>query len=422
MSKDRIALATFGSFGDLHPYLAIARELKRRGHHAIVATIPLYREKVEAAGFEFRQLRAANIERADAQLMRKVLHLRNGAEYIVREMVMPSLSVAYSDARAAFQGVSLVVVHPLVFGARLAAETMKIPWVSTQLAPMGFLSAYDPPVVPAAPFLTGLRPLGPALFRPLFAVAKRSVRYWTRPYRKLRAELGLPPLEDPMFEGGTSPDLVLAMFSETLGGRMPDWPSQTVTTGFAFYDGEDDALPPQLEAFLQAGEPPLVFTLGTAAVLDAGSFYQESALAAQMLGRRAVLLIGNDAGNIPSNLPATILPVAYAPFSLLFPRSAAIVHQGGVGTTGQAMRSGRPMLVMPYAVDQPDNADRARRLGIARVLKRTDYSGHSAARELDALLSDAHYSETSARVGRQVALEDGAAIACDHLERFAAAR
>jgi UDP:flavonoid glycosyltransferase YjiC (YdhE family) len=259
------------------------------------------------------------------------------------------------------------------------------------------------------------------VFRPLLTVAKRSVRTWTRPYRQLRAELGLPPAEDPLFEGGTSPDLVLALFSEALGGRMPDWPSQTVLTGFAFYDGQDESLSPELEAFLQAGEPPLVFTLGTAAVHDAGGFYEESAKAALMLGRRAVLLIGNDAGNLPSNLPATILPVGYAPLSLLFPRSAAIVHHGGVGTTGQAMRSGRPMLVMPYAVDQPDNADRARRLGIARVLKRTAYSRHSAAREIDALLSNGHYGEASAKVARQVGGEDGAAIACDHLERLAGA-
>jgi UDP:flavonoid glycosyltransferase YjiC (YdhE family) len=421
MPKHRIALATFGSFGDLHPYLAIARELQRRGHQPIVATIPMYREKVEAAGFEFRQLRAAHIERADGELIQKALHLRNGAEFIVRKLVMPALSVAYSDARAAFADVSLVVVHPLVLGARLAAEAMKIRWVSTQLAPMGFLSAYDPPIVPAAPFLAGLRPFGPAVFRPLLTVAKRSVRSWTRPYRQLRAELGLPPAEDPLFEGGTSPDLVLALFSEALGGRMPDWPTQTALTGFAFYDGQDESLSPELEAFLQAGDPPLVFTLGTAAVHDAGSFYEESARAAQMLGRRAVLLVGNDAGNLPSNLPATILAAGYAPFSLLFPRSAAIVHHGGVGTTGQAMRSGRPVLVMPYGVDQPDNADRVRRLGIARVLKRKAYSRSSAARELDALLSDKRYEQASAQVAKRIALEDGAGIACDHLEPLAAA-
>lgn len=418
MPAHRIALATFGSFGDLHPYLAIARELKQRGHYPIIVTIAMYQENVEAAGFEFRLLRTALVERPDEELMQKVLDLRHGAEFIVRKLMMPALSVAYSDARLAFDGVSLVVLHPMVFAARLAAESMKIPWVFTQLAPMGFFSAYDPPVLPIAPFLTQLRLLGPAFFGPLLRIAKGSVRSWTEPYHQLRSELGLPPSGDPMFDGAYSPELVLALFSRTLGNRMPDWPEQTVVTGFPFYDGEDTALAPELEAFLNTGEPPIVFTLGTSAVLDAGSFYRESAKAAQILGRRAVLLVGKEPTNVPFALPSTILAIDYAPFSLLFPRSAAIVHQGGVGTTGQAMRSGKPMLVMPYAVDQPDNADRVRRLGIARVLARKAFSSAAAARELNTLLRDSQYQQAAARVSLEVASEDGAAAACDHLNRY----
>ena len=195
---------------------------------------------------------------------------------------------------------------------------------------------------------------------------------------------------------------------------MPDWPPQTVVTGFSFYDGVEDSLPKVLEDFLGSGEPPIVFTLGTAAVHDADA---ESAKALKRLGRRGVLLVGSEATNIPPHLPDTILPVAYAPFSLLFPRSAAIVHQGGVGTTAQAMRSGRPMLVVPFGVDQPDNAERMRRLGVARVLSRKRYSVQSAARELEALLGQTRYQFASASVAKQIAAEDGAAVACDHLER-----
>ena len=198
---------------------------------------------------------------------------------------------------------------------------------------------------------------------------------------------------------------------------MPDWPPQTVVTGFPLYDGVEDSLPKVLEDFLASGEPPIVFTLGTAAVHDAGTFYAESAKALKMLGRRGVLLVGSESANIPPHLPDTILSVAYAPFSLLFPRSAAIVHQGGVGTTAQAMRSGRPMLVVPFGVDQPDNAERMRRLGIARVLSRKRFSARSAARELQALLGQARYQFASASVAKQIAAEDGAAVACDHLER-----
>jgi UDP:flavonoid glycosyltransferase YjiC (YdhE family) len=418
MPSHRIVLATFGSLGDLHPYLALAQELKRRGHHPVVATLAIYRDKVESAGFEFRLLRTAHVEHPDGELMQKALDPRDGAEFIVRKLVMPLLTIAYRDALSAFEGAALVVVHQLTLAARLAAESMQIPWVFTQLAPMGFLSAYDPPVLPILPSLTGLRLLGPAFFRPLLSLAKRSTRSWTRSYHDLRSELGLPASGNPLFEGAYSPDLVLALFSRTLGERQPDWPPRTIITGFPFYDGEDAALTPELESFLRRGDPPIVFTLGSSAVLDAGRFYQDSADAARLLGRRAVLLVGSEKANIPAGLPASILAINYAPYSLLFPRCGAIVHQGGVGTTGQAMRSGRPMLVMPYALDQPDNAERVRRLGIARVISRKQYSSSAAARELKILLETDQYRQRSESVSRSVASENGAETAGDHLERL----
>jgi UDP:flavonoid glycosyltransferase YjiC (YdhE family) len=418
MKPLRIVLATFGSLGDLHPYLALALELKRRGHHPVLATIEMYREAVEAQGVEFRLFRSALIERPDSELMRKVLDLRNGAEFIIRKLMMPALPTAYADAVEAIKGASLVVSHPMTFAAQLAADKAGMPWVSTQLAPMGYFSAYDPPVLPVAPFLKHLRPLGPALFRPLLGFAKRSVRGWTEPYRALRSELGLPPAGDPMFDGGHSPTLELALFSHVLGERQPDWPSQTKITGFPFYDGSERSLSPGLERFLDAGEPPLVFTLGTSAVLDAGKFYKDSAEAAAMLGKRAVLLVGSDPLNTPENLPSNVAAFDYAPFSLLFPRALAIVHQGGVGTTAQAMRSGRPTVIMPYAVDQPDNAMRVERLGISRTVARTDYSARRAADELGALLEDNRYSERAKIVGVEVANENGSALSCDYIEQL----
>ncbi|MGI4854556.1 MAG: glycosyltransferase [Janthinobacterium lividum] len=418
MTTPRIVLANFGSFGDLHPYLGIARELQRRGHHPVIATVPHYREKIEAAGFEFHPVRFAElIEKPDAALMEKILHPLTGAEFIIRDLVMPLLRTAYDDSLLALDGASLLISHPLTFAARLAAEARGLPWISTQLAPFGMLSRYDPPVLPPTPVFSRLRGAGPAFWGPLIALGKFGARRWTATYTQLRVEIGLPPARDPMFEGGASALGTLALFSPLLGSPQRDWPAHTLQTGFVFYDGEERSLPPELEAFLQAGEPPIVFTLGTAAVHNAGKFYQQSASAAQMLGRRAVLLIG-DAENRPASLPDGVIAVNYAPFSQLLPRAAAVVHQGGVGTTAQAMRSGKPMLVMPYGVDQPDNAERVRRLGIARVVSRKAYSADRAAREMEALFRDRTYRERAHAIGQQVREEAGAIVACDAIERI----
>ena len=235
----RIVLTTFGSLGDLQPYLALAQELKNRGHQPVIATLQIYRQKVEAAGIEFRLLRTALIERPDKELMQRVLDLRNGPEFIVRNLLMPALHTSYEDTMVAAEGASLLVAHPFTFATRLVAETRGLPWVSTQLAPMGFFSAYDPPVLPIAPFLARMKGLGPAFFRPLLALAKRSVRSWTEPYRQMRVELGLPPTADPMFEGAFSPSLMLCLFSPLLGSQQPDWPTNSVVTGFPFYDQDE---------------------------------------------------------------------------------------------------------------------------------------------------------------------------------------
>jgi UDP:flavonoid glycosyltransferase YjiC (YdhE family) len=113
-----------------------------------------------------------------------------------------------------------------------------------------------------------------------------------------------------------------------------------------------------------------------------------------------------------------MIAVEYAPFSELFPRAVATVHQGGVGTTGQAMRAGRPVLVMPYSHDQPDNAARVVRLGMARTIERRRYRADRAAAELKLLLDDPSYTQAAAAVAGRVRVEQGARVAADAIERL----
>jgi rhamnosyltransferase subunit B len=238
-----------------------------------------------------------------------------------------------------------------------------------------------------------------------------------RPWHRLRKEVGLPPARgfNPLTESH-SPVLHLALFSKWLTDKQRDWPAQTVVTGFPWFDTEGEAgLPQTLARFLDDGEPPLVFTLGTAVVADAGPFYHHSVAAAKLLGRRAILLVKNPRVLLPE-LPEGVVAFAYAPFSLLFPRAAAIVHHGGIGTTGQAMRSGRPSLVMPCAWDQPDNAERAARLGIALTIARNRYEPKRVAAELRLLLEDPNYSHRAAEIATKVRQEEGVKAACDALE------
>jgi rhamnosyltransferase subunit B len=132
-----------------------------------------------------------------------------------------------------------------------------------------------------------------------------------------------------------------------------------------------------------------------------------------------VLLIGSDERNRPRhNLPESICVAEYAPYSKLFPRASVIVHQGGVGTTANCLQAGRPMLIMPYSHDQPDNARRMRRLKVARIIQRGNYTPVRVARKLRTLIEDPKFARRAEAVARRLAHEDGTRAACDALEEL----
>ncbi len=187
-------------------------------------------------------------------------------------------------------------------------------------------------------------------------------------------------------------------------------------------------MPEDLTEFLENGEPPIVFTLGSAAVMDARDFFEESAKAAQILNRRAVLLYGvfNEPPKIVKSgkrkveseerKQSEIIAFDYAPYSQIFPRAACVVHQGGVGTTAQVLRAGVPHLIMPYSHDQPDNAARCERIGVAQMISREKYTAETAAKELRELLSDLSYKANAVEASKIVEREHGTKIACDAIE------
>ena len=419
----RIVLATTGSIGDLRPYLAVGAGLRARGHSIAVATASAYLQEVEKHGLEFCPMRpfVAPCEYTP-EVFRRANDLKTGSTYLVREMVLPKVDEMYADLLDACQGADLLVIHPILFAAPAAAEKLNIKWISVMLAPGSLSSAYDPPVLPPVSYLHGLRHLGPLPNRLLFAALRGITRSWMRPIDELRAREGLAPARDnpiQMF----SPHGTLALFSRVLGQPQPDWPPHTVLTGFPFYENGEGALDPALREFLDHGEPPVVFTLGSSAVLHPGRFYEESLRAVRRLGCRAVFLTGPDPANRPEeSLPDSLFVASYAEFSSLFPHAAAVVHQGGIGTTAEAMRAGAPMLVVPFMHDQPDNAFRAKRLGIARVTARSKYNAKVAERNLSLLLARPEYAARAKEVAAQMACEHGLNTACTAIEQYACSR
>ena len=419
----RIVLSNIGTFGDINPLIAIALELKRRGHVPIMAVPAVFGPKILPLGLEFHPVRP-DIDPKNTLMAEMIYDVRKGTERGLREFLFPVLRLTYDDlldAATRPARADLLLLGELNYAGPLVAEITGIPWASYVLAPLSFFSAFDPPVLPMYPRLARADKAIPGMGRAIKRLARLVSRKWSQPIYDLRHELGLPKGENPLFDAKHSPFLVLALFSRSLGLPQKDWPPNTLITGFCYYDSDagNAALPANLEAFLNAGPPPVVFTLGSAAVMAAGRFYEVSARAAIRLGIRAVLLIGSDKRNqLRQPLPDSICVAEYAPYSALFSRAAMVVHQGGVGTTAQCLRAGKPMLIMPFSHDQPDNGRRMQRLKVASVIQRGNYTPIRVARKLKAMLAEPLYARRAEMVARRLEQEDGPKSACDALEQL----
>jgi MGT family glycosyltransferase len=409
----RILLTTFGSLGDLFPYLAIGLELKGRGHEVTIAAQSLYAERIAAEGLRFHAV-GPEVDPTDRKFIERAMDARRGTERVLR-FLSGHVRASYDQSLPAVRDADIVITHPIAFGAILAVEKLQRPWISSALAPISYLSAYDPPLPARDAWILKARSFGPGTMRAAWNFGAWVTRGWMREVFALRKELGLPRGANPLL--AHSPRFSLALFSKWLADRPPDWPPQAVVTGFPFYDG-GEAAPPELEQFLGAGPPPVVFTLGSSAVVAAGNFFYESLGAVQRLGVRAVLMVGRNPEGLPPRLPENVLAIPYAPHAEVMPRGAVTVHQGGIGTTAQALRAGKPELVVPFGHDQFDNASRVKRLGAGESLTRQRYTAANVEIVLRRLLTEQSYAESAARLGERVRAERGSDVAADAIERL----
>ena len=414
MPPRHIVFATIGSLGDLHPMMALATELQARGHKATIATSAFYRQKVQSSGIGFHPIRP-DLSPDDKELLQRAMELKSGPEFLIREVILPHLHDMYDDLAAIAKHADMLIAGEVVFAAPLVAEKFGLVWASAILSPCSFLSIHDPSVIPQLPFSRQLFHAGSLVQRFIAGLGGWITRDWVTPIQELRAQLGLARLEQPIFMAKYSPHFNLALFSPAFAKPQSDWPANTRQTGFVFYDQRSSGLPAAIVDFLKAGEPPLLFTLGSAAVQVAGDFYDVSVKVSRQLGRRAILLIGENAP--PVDLPSNIIAVDYLPYRQIFPHVACVVHQGGIGTTAQALQAGRPQLVMPFSFDQPDNAARVERLGAGLVIEKKHYSADLAVKKLNTLLTTPRFAIRTKELAGLLAKNDGLHQACDVIEK-----
>jgi rhamnosyltransferase subunit B len=385
----------------------------------VMATCEVYRAKVEGEGICFAPMRPDVGElRKRPDVFKRAFHPLRGSEYIIRDLMVQPIAESFADLSLCALDADLLISHSVTYATPLFAEAHGIPWLSVALQPGVLFSVYDPPRLPQTEWVKRL----PVAWRRLpFGVARAYTRRWFKPYYDLRRSLGLPETDrHPMIEGQYSPHGTLGLFSSVLAQPQADWPPKMTVTGFPFHDRFDaasHALSTGVEKFLDSGDAPLVFTLGSSAIFGAGDFWEVSAEVTRRLGRRAVFLVG------PEFVGATkasqdVFVSGYEPHSLLFPRASAIIHQGGIGTTGQALRSGVPQLVVSFSHDQPDNGARVVEAGGGLTVRRNGYTQGRAVGLLKTLLTDKVLQVSAAQIGERVAGENGVTDGADIIEQL----
>ena len=416
-------LVALGSHGDVHPFVGLGLTLRGRGHAVTVVANAHFQSLIERAGLEFVELGTDQEYRrltADPDLWHDSRSFK-----VVFDSVLGTVRPLYEiverfvvRSKVAGSGDAVVAASSLGFGARVAQEKLGVPTASVHLSPALFRSAHDTPIVPGAP----LRPWMPGwLKRLIFAAGDRYVidRLLAPSLNAFRAELGLSPISGVLRNWVHSPRLTLGLFPEWFAPVQPDWPKQIRLTGFPLYDESGiEPLSPQLLQFLGAGAPPIAFTPGSA-MWQGRSFFESAARACQLLGRRGLLLTRHGE-HIPPNLPPGVCHVDYAPFSELLPRCAALVHHGGIGTSAQAMSAGVRQVVMPMAYDQPDNAGRMARLGVAAILPPNQFRGPTLARVLGEVLDSSQAAVNCGAVAERFVGVDSLASTCELIEGLTA--
>jgi rhamnosyltransferase subunit B len=419
--KKKVVLTAFGSYGDINPFVALALGLEAEGFEIVLASSETYRRKIESEGLAFcavrpsleQMLRDTGLNPAD--LARKLM--TKDLEFMIETTITPYLDQAFADLKEIMAGADLVVASTLDLAGRLVSEKLDIPLVSVLLSPMLFYSPDDPPCFIDIQWLPLVRAtLGRGVTKFFMDMIRARVRQMLHRVNELRATIGLPATERVELLDGLLRGVIIAGLYSPLFAKLPaDSPSQSFIAGFAFYDkrqGGEIALPAGLETFLNAGSPPIVFTLGTMVAHDPAHFYESSIEAARTLGRRSILLVAPElADAIAAKHAAEDVYVAgYVPYSLVFSRASVIVHHGGIGTIAQAMRAGRPQLICPLLGDQVDNAQRLRRLGIGKRVDLTKYTAARAAAALRELVDEGgRPAALAARLAPKIAVEDGVA-------------
>jgi UDP:flavonoid glycosyltransferase YjiC (YdhE family) len=399
-----ILITPVGSAGDNYPFIGLGIELARRGHRVTVITNDHFEALVRGSGLEFVSVGGADeFDRIIADP--EIWHPTRGLKRIM-EAVAEQTRRLFDAVQQRIDGNTVIVAHTLDFASRAMAEKdPNLPVVTLHLSPSIIRTNYDMGAMQGTRNPSFLPRWAKGLL--WWVVDKWMVDPAVGPIvNEMRGRLGLKPIKRVFERALHSPRLTVGLWPPWFAPPQPDWPTFFKLTGFPLFDGGDGAQPvsPEVDAYLRAGEPPIVFTPGSAN-LHGHQFFQAAVEAAGQLKRRT-LLLSRLGDHLPTPLPANVRHFTFAPLSKILPRCAALVHHGGIGTTAAGFAGGVPQLIMPMSHDQPNNAHWVKKLGAGERLLPAKFTGPRVAAALAQLLGSAEVKARCTELATRCAAQD----------------
>jgi len=416
----RIVITTFGSTGDLNPFIALGLALRSNGHDVLFAVEANFEQQLSSLGFPVLVLtgdQAESLGPYSHQIFNSDRPLTS-LKLLVDRYILPTLPAKVAELREICQEADLLISVASQFAASIVAEMLQIPWIAVILTPSTLPSASIAAQPMRVPLSAPLQRLSNRLSWFLGGIFLR--RIVDKPVNQLRRTLHVPPRSNLMWTGNFSPRFTALAVSSALVPRPHDWPEYVQMTGFCFWDGSEDwQFPETLEAFLHGGKPVVAVTAGTVAPGERAlfaSYYQTSIESILACGTRALLISAPETSASPEHRE-DVLQVSFAPFSQVFPACAAVIHHGGIGTIAQCLRAGVPSLVVPGGMDQPFNAAQVMQRKAGLWIPRKRYTVRRAGQALRALLYTPTYQEQARKMQAQLMQEDGVAALCAAVEQ-----
>ncbi|KCZ51671.1 glycosyltransferase [Hyphomonas pacifica] len=418
MSQLRGLLCTYGTRGDVEPFLALAQGLKAAGVDVTLATSERYKDWVEGAGiacFPMSDAPLALIDSPDGKMMLEGavnVFKRMAAGMRLAKKSAPLTEQMITDSWNAAQTCSpdFIVFHSKQFGAPHIAEKLGIPAFLALLQPMIVPTAEFPAMgLPALP-LPGYNRLTYTLVSKGFAAQRKSVN------RFRENSLGLPPIHSSgqvLFPQGRGSIPILHAISPSVLKRPDDWPDHAHITGYWSLKKDTGFTPPEaLARFLEVGAPPVFVGFGSMTSSDPDRLATIVTSALKQAGVRGI--IGSGWADLKIETSDDVLAIGPAPYDWLFPKMSAVVHHGGAGTTAEGFRAGVPCVICPFFGDQPGWARLSEGLGVgAKPVPRKKLTADRLAASMKDAVSNPELRANAAKLAEDMSREDGVAAALD---------